>query len=59
MCISYKPGRGPESQLRYNINVHCLEIQDVFLNVDIEYKIKTYQWPKIGCSYISPMHSFG
>lgn len=41
MCLSYKPGKGLENQLRYNLYVHCLEIQDLKKNVDIEYKIKT------------------
>lgn len=40
MSISYQPGKGPETQLRYNLNVHSLEIQDLKKNVDMEYKIK-------------------
>lgn len=40
MCINYKPGKGPESQLRYNLNAYSLEIQDFKQNVDIGYRIK-------------------
>lgn len=35
-----EPGEGPESQLRYNLNVYSLEIQDFKQGNDIGYKVK-------------------
>lgn len=35
-----EPGEGPESQLRYNLNVYSVEIQDFKQSDDLGYKIK-------------------
>lgn len=35
-----EPGEGSESQLRYNLNVYSVEIQDFKQSNDLGYKIK-------------------
>ena len=42
LCVSvtHRAVEGPESQLRYNLNVCSLEIQDFKQGNDIGYKIK-------------------